>query len=136
MKNKIYDEKIEDKKLNVLDDFEDVKVDEDSEELNDFDESDILEDLLSKLNNIQLNTDGLEDIKIDKKEFLKGVKQVSILAGMFSCLRSVGMDMDSASTFILNERNISHAQNIQELINKNQLEIETKKEINFDNSQI
>lgn len=132
MKNKIYDEEFN-KELNETDDIDYL---DDLDGLDGFDESDVLEDLFSKLNNIQLDTEGLEEIKIDKKEFLKGVKQVSILAGMFSCLRSVGMDMDSASAFILNERNISHAQSIQELINKNQLEIESKKEINFDNSQI
>lgn len=95
-----------------------------------------LEDIFSDLIGVGLDTSELEDIKIDKKEFEKGVKSVSKIAGMFSCLKNVGMDTDSAFSYIINERNIEHSQIMQKMINKDQKEVAKIQSLQIDNQQI
>lgn len=95
-----------------------------------------LEDIFSDLIGVGLDTSELEDIKIDKKEFEKGVKSVSKIAGMFSCLKNVGMDTDSAFSYIINERNIEHSQIMQKMINKDQKEVAKIQSLQIDNQQV
>ena len=57
---------------------------------------------------IQIGTDELETISIDKSEFKKGVKSISSICGSLSALMSVGVDLQSAIELVLNERNISY----------------------------
>lgn len=57
---------------------------------------------------IQIGTDGLETISIDKSEFEKGVKSISSICGSLSALMSIGIDLQSAIELVLNERNISY----------------------------
>ena len=116
------------KDLEALD-LEDVNEEESSP-------MELLEDILSDLMSVELDTSDLEGIKVDKTEFVKGVKGVSKIAGMFTCLKNVGMDTDSAVGFILNERNIEHAQKMQKLINDNQKEVANITKLNIENSQI
>lgn len=57
---------------------------------------------------IQIGTDELETISIDKSEFEKGVKSISSICGGLSALMSIGIDLQSAIELVLNERNISY----------------------------
>ena len=57
---------------------------------------------------IQIGTDELETISIDKSEFKKGVKSISSICGSLSALMSIGIDLQSAIELVLNERNISY----------------------------
>ena len=57
---------------------------------------------------IQIGTDDLETISIDKSEFEKGVKSISSICGGLSALMSIGIDLQSAIELVLNERNISY----------------------------
>ena len=100
------------------------------------DPMELLEDILSDLMSVELDTGDLEGIKVDKTEFAKGVKSVSKYAGMFACLKNVGFDTDSAVGFILNERNIEHAQKMQKLINESQEKIAKNTGINVESHQI
>ena len=116
------------KDLEALD-LEDVNEEESSP-------MELLGDILSDLMSVELDTSDLEGIKVDKTEFVKGVKGVSKIAGMFTCLKNVGMDTDSAVGFILNERNIEHAQKMQKLINESQEKIAKNTSINVESHQI
>ena len=64
--------------------------------------------LYQKDKEIQIGTDELETVSIDKNEFKKGVKSVSSICGSLSALMSVGVDLQSAIELVLNERNISY----------------------------
>lgn len=105
-------------------------------EMEDDDSLDVLKDMLSDLIGVELDISELEDIKIDKAEFAKGVKSVSKFAGMFSCLKNVGMDTDSAFSLIINERNIEHSQAMQKMINKDQKEVAKIQSVQMENHQI
>lgn len=124
---------MKDKKDLKIEDIENC-CDYENEEQNN--QMDLVEDILSELMSVELDTSDLEGIKIDKTEFAKGVKTVSKIAGMYSCLRNVGMDIDSAVGFILNERNIEHAQKMQKLINESQENIAITAGVNVENHQI
>lgn len=113
-----------------LEDIENVDITEENSS------TDLLEDILSDLMSVELDVSDLEGIKVDKTEFAKGVKSFSKYAGMFACLKNVGFDTDSAVGFILNERNIEHAQKMQKLINDNQKEVANITKLNIENSQI
>lgn len=107
-----------------------------NDEKEEYDHLGLLENILSDLMSVELDTSDLEGVKIDKTEFAKGVKSFSKFAGMFVCLKNVGMDTESAVSLILNERNIEHAHKIQKLINDNQENIAKITNINVENHQI
>ena len=122
----------DEKNLNSLD-LEDIENGDITEENS---SKDLLEDILSDLMSVELDVSDLEGIKVDKTEFAKGVKSVSKYAGMFACLKNVGFDTDSAVGFILNERNIEHAQKMQKLINESQEKIAKNTRISVESHQI
>lgn len=96
----------------------------------------MIEEMLADMNKIEIDTTEVEGSKIDKKEFVKGVKEVSKLAGMFSCLKSVGASEDSIMAYILNERNIEHTQFMQGIVNETQLEVSKVQSLVMDNHQV
>lgn len=68
-----------------------------------------LEDIVSQLiPQVQIDIDEVDLTPIDKEEFEKGVKEVSKLCGMYSTLRSVGIDNSSSVDIIMNLLNIEY----------------------------
>lgn len=83
----------------------------------------MIEEMLGDLLQVELDTSEVANSKIDKKEFEKGIKDMSRIAGRFSVLRNVGMSEEAIITYMLNDRNIEHSQAMQKVINEGQLEI-------------
>lgn len=85
---------------------------------------------------IQIGTDELETISIDKNEFKKGVKSVSSICGSLSALMSVGVDLQSAIELVLNERNISYNLESLEISNKSNERVANIQNIKVEQNQI
>ena len=102
----------------------------------DIDNSEYINELLLDMLKVSIDVSNLEDCIIDKKEFTKGIKEVSKVAGMFTCLKNVGMDTESALTYILNESNIKHSQDMQKMINQNQIEVGKIVKVNEEGARI
>lgn len=85
---------------------------------------------------IQIGTDELETISIDKNEFKKGVKSVSSICGSLSALMSIGVDLQSAIELVLNERNISYNLESLEISNKSNERVANIQNIKVEQNQI
>lgn len=93
------------------------------EDIEGMDSMEMIEEMLQDMIKIELDTSDLVGTKIDKKEFEKGVKSISKVAGIFSCLKNIGMTEEAIVTYMLNERNIEHSQAMQKYVNDAQLEM-------------
>lgn len=96
----------------------------------------MIEEMLADMNGIEIDTTEVEGSKIDKKEFAKGVKEASKLAGIFSCLKGTGMSEDSIMAYVINERNIEHTQFMQDIVNKTQLEVSKVQSVMMESHQV
>lgn len=85
---------------------------------------------------IDINVDNLDGITIDKNEFKKGIKQYSAIAGAFTVLNSVGYPKDLIHEMILNDRTISHNQQLQQMNNESSEKIAKIQEVKIEQSQI
>jgi hypothetical protein len=66
----------------------------------------VVEQLMS-IKDIEVDIDDVQGIKLDKKEFEKGIKLVSLTCGMISALTSVGLTKDQVMDYVINEQNIN-----------------------------
>ena len=125
-----------------LNENKETELREDSQEicLEDMSRDELLEvvyTLLEQKNKeININTDNLDNVVIDKKEFEKGIKKYSVIAGAFSILNSVGYPKDLIHEMILNERTIYHNQALQQMNNINAEKIAKIQEVKIEQSQI
>lgn len=92
--------------------------------------------LYQKDKEIQIGTDELETVSIDKNEFKKGVKSVSSICGSLSALMSIGVDLQSAIELVLNERNISYNLESLEISNKSNERVANIQNIKVEQNQI
>ena len=70
-----------------------------------------LDDILLFTEPFSISTDNLEnhkDIKIDKDEFIKGMKEASYFSGFYTCLINSGMSMEDVVSIIMNKMNVDH----------------------------
>ena len=108
--------------------------------LEDMDKEQLLDIVYSLLEQkdkeIDINVDDLNDITIDKSEFKKGIKQYSAIAGAFTVLNSVGYPKDLIHEMILNDRTISHNQQLQQMNNESSEKIAKIQEVKIEQSQI
>ena len=108
--------------------------------LEDMDKEQLLDIVYSLLEQkdkeIDINVDNLDGIAIDKNEFKKGIKQYSAIAGAFTVLNSVGYPKDLIHEMILNDRTISHNQQLQQMNNESSEKIAKIQEVKIEQSQI
>ena len=122
----------------------DVEMNEELEQenmsLEDMDKEQLLDIVYSLLEQkdkeIDINVDNLDGITIDKNEFKKGIKQYSAIAGAFTVLNSVGYPKDLIHEMILNDRTISHNQQLQQMNNESSEKIAKIQEVKIEQSQI
>lgn len=95
-----------------------------------------LENLLNSLMEIQIDTSNLEGVILDEKEFGKGVKYMSKFAGMFTCLKNVGMNSEEALTLILNESNIKATHDQQKEVNDMQKYLAKNQLVQIEKNQV
>lgn len=93
----------------------------------------IVEGVMPKVN---VETEECQGVQLDKDEFQKGVTHMSFVAGQISALVSAGLTVELATDFVMNERNIEHNQKLQEIINKNQLEVSKIQMVQNEKAQI
>lgn len=72
---------------------------------------------------IPMELENLKGIKYDKKEFDKGVKDYSYVAGAISSLLNAGLSSTDALNYIINRETIEHNFKLQEIINANNKEV-------------
>lgn len=108
--------------------------------LEDMDKEQLLDIVYSLLEQkdkeIDINVDNLDGITIDKNEFKKGIKQYSAIAGAFTVLNSVGYPKDLIHEMILNDRTISHNQQLQQMNNESSEKIAKIQEVKIEQAQI
>ena len=108
--------------------------------LEDMDKEQLLDIVYSLLEQkdkeIDINVDNLDGITIDKNEFKKGIKQYSAIAGAFTVLNSVGYPKDLIHEMILNDRTISHNQQLQQMNNESSEKIAKIQEVKMEQAQI
>ena len=119
---------------------ENEELEQENMSLEDMDKEQLLDIVYSLLEQkdkeIDINVDDLNDITIDKSEFKKGIKQYSAIAGAFTVLNSVGYPKDLIHEMILNDRTISHNQQLQQMNNESSKEIAKIQEVKIEQSQI
>lgn len=107
----------------------DQEIEDDMEELNleDMDKEQlisVIEQLMyMKEKEIEVNTDSIQGIEIDSKEFAKGIKAMSFIAGQYCALKSVGVDSTSAIDIVVNERNVEYNLKLNKMTCENNKEI-------------
>lgn len=82
----------------------------------------MLEEMLSDLLKVEVDTSSVQGIQIDDKEFAKGIKDLSRVAGRFTVLKNVGMSEEAIITYLINDRNIEHSKQMQQIINAGQIQ--------------
>ena len=126
-------------------DCEDIKnkneeLEQENMSLEDMDKEQLLDIVYSLLEQkdkeIDIDVDNLDGITIDKNEFKKGIKQYSAIAGAFTVLNSVGYPKDLIHEMILNDRTISHNQQLQQMNNESSEKIAKIQEVKIEQSQI
>jgi len=65
---------------------------------------DVIEQLMNS-KDVNIDTDNLQNLSLDAKEYAKGLKSISLIAGQYSGLKSVGIDSTSAIDILINMAN-------------------------------
>ena len=73
---------------------------------------------------VELNLDNISDIRMDKNKFIKGVSEGSFLAGLYTSLKSVGLnDEELINQLMLNYQNCKNNIEVNEQTCKNNISI-------------
>ena len=85
---------------------------------------------------IPMDVDAVMGLKYDKKEFERGIKEASYIAGFISCLANAGVSPVETLGYFMNKDNIEHNQKLQDKINKSALEVAKEQSIKVENIQL
>ena len=80
----------------------------------------LLQDLLPE---VKIDTEELNDVKIDADKFKNGVDSVAEICGKYVALTSVGMDSNSAVDVIMNLLNIEYNKEVNKQTCENNLQV-------------
>ena len=72
---------------------------------------------------LPMDLDNLEGVKFDKKAFQKGISDISEVCGKICALTNVGVSMQDALSYMINESTIKHNLVNQKMINENNIDI-------------
>lgn len=85
----------------------------------------------------EISTENLvEEVQYDKDEFKRGLKEGSHIAGLFTALTNSGIDLESATTFILNNQNINMNIEIAKIQANAQVEASKNKALVVESNQL
>ena len=76
------------------------------------------DDLTEKLMRISIDTTNLEEVKFDKANFQKGMKDASYLCGMLTALMNVGISAVDALAYCMNESTMDNNIKLNEMVNE------------------
>lgn len=88
------------------------------------------------LPNIQLDFSKVENTKVDKESFIKGVSEASYIAGFITTLKSVGLNPKDGLDLLINRETCEHNRLLQKMINYNNVEIADKQAIKLEQTQL
>lgn len=89
-----------------------------------------MEELLEAINEaieenlpkIEIDTDDCQKVKLNIKEFEKGIKEMSCVCGQIAALQSCGITASEALSYINGREIEKHNKELQKLINNGELE--------------
>ncbi len=76
------------------------------------------DDLMEKLMRISIDTTNLVEVKFDKANFQKGMKDASYLCGMLTALMNVGISAVDALAYCMNESTMDNNIKLNEMVNE------------------
>ena len=85
---------------------------------------------------VTVDTEEVQNISLDKKEFEKGIKSVSYFCGQYSALKNVGVDNGSCIDIIISLMNSKHNLEMNKLSCDNNVEISKIQQIQMEKSRL
>ena len=87
-------------------------------EIEEYDDDDIsVEQLMMHV----ISKENIEGVEYDKKEFQKGLKDVSYVCGMITGLMNIGVCAVDALTYVINEHTFDNSIEVNKLLNELEL---------------
>lgn len=110
-------------------DFLADKFGEDNVEVEEYDDDMTVEQLMMHV----ISKENIEGVEFDKKEFQKGLKDVSYVCGMITGLMNIGVCAVDALTYVINEHTFDNSIEVNKLLNE--LELNKTKVLMIENEK-
>ena len=98
-------------------------------EVNEYDDDMTVEQLMMHV----ISKESIEGVEFDKKEFQKGLKDISYVCGMITGLMNIGVCATDSLTYVMNEHVLSNSISVNKLLNE--LELNKAKVIMIENEK-
>ena len=98
-------------------DFLADKFGEDNIEVEEYDDEVSVEQLMMHV----ISKENIEGVEYDKKEFQKGLKDISYVCGMITGLMNIGVCAVDALTYVINEHTFDNSIEVNKLLNELEL---------------
>ena len=98
-------------------DFLADKFGEDNVEVEEYDDGMTVEQLMMHV----ISKENIEGVEYDKKEFQKGLKDISYVCGMITGLMNIGVCAVDALTYVINEHTFDNSIEVNKLLNELEL---------------
>ena len=87
-------------------------------EIEEYDDDDVsVEQLMMHV----ISKENIEGVEYDKKEFQKGLKDISYVCGMITGLMNIGVCAADALTYVINEHTFDNSIEVNKLLNELEL---------------
>ena len=100
-----------------------------------FIELEIQKELMRMDREIVYDDESLAEM-INEKDFQKGCKEASLFCGFYTSLINAGLSNQQAYEMTINKQTCDHNRKLQEIINKNQLEVSKVQQIQIQGNQL
>lgn len=101
----------------------------DNVEVEEYDDDMTVEQLMMHV----ISKENIEGVEFDKKEFQKGLKDVSYVCGMITGLMNIGVCAVDALTYVINEHTFDNSIEVNKLLNE--LELNKAKVLMIENEK-
>ena len=110
-------------------DFLADKFGDDNVEVEEYDDDMTVEQLMMHV----ISKENIEGVEFDKKEFQKGLKDISYVCGMITGLMNIGVCAVDALTYVINEHTFDNSIEVNKLLNE--LELNKAKVLMIENEK-
>ena len=110
-------------------DFLADKFGEDNVEVEEYDDDMTVEQLMMHV----ISKENIEGVEFDKKEFQKGLKDISYVCGMITGLMNIGVCAVDALSYVINEHTFDNSIEVNKLLNE--LELNKAKVLMIENEK-
>ena len=101
----------------------------DNVEVEEYDDDMTVEQLMMHV----ISKENIEGVEFDKKEFQKGLKDISYVCGMITGLMNIGVCAVDALTYVINEHTFDNSIEVNKLLNE--LELNKAKVLMIENEK-